>query len=65
MDSRGAGVAHHAHDLIFEGGDAHQRIVDQDDPLAPIAARLTMLQRTRVRARSGRLDAGAADIVIA
>src|ERR1700728_363098 len=29
----GAGVAHHADDLL-RGGAAHQRIVDQDDALA-------------------------------
>src|ERR1700676_1343047 len=66
VDLAGAGVAHHADDL-FRGGAAHQRIVDQDDPLAfDRGAVGRMLHAHAEFARAlGRLDEGAADIMVA
>jgi hypothetical protein len=60
----GAGIAHHLHDL-HAGGAAHDRIVDQHDPLAfhqravgvVLALHIGMARAVR------RLDEGAADIV--
>src|ERR1044072_2900677 len=61
-----AGVAHHAHDL-FRGGAAYQRIVDQDDALAfdRGAVRRMLHAHAELAHALGRLDEGAADIMVA
>src|SRR4051794_39861859 len=65
MHFAGTGIAHHADDL-FRRGAAHQRVVDQDDALAfDRGAVGRMLHAHAEFAHAlGRLDEGAADIVI-
>ena len=62
----GAGVAHHLHDLE-RGGAAHQRIVDQHDALAADhrAVGGMLHPHADLADRLGRLDEGAAHIVVA
>ena len=64
--SRGAGVAHHLHDLQ-RGRAAHDRIVDEHDALALEhgAVGVVLELDAHVADRVGRLDEGAADIVVA
>ena len=61
-----AGVAHHLHDL-GRGGAAHDRIVDQHDALARDhrAVGRVLEAHAKLADLLGRLDEGAADIVIA
>ena len=61
-----AGVAHHLHDL-HRGRAAHDRIVDQDHPLAGHhgAIGAVLQAHADLAHRLRRLDEGAADIVIA
>ncbi len=60
----GAGIAHHLHDLEA-GGAAHDRIVDQDDPLAlkQGAVGIVLQLHAQVADIVRRLDEGAADIM--
>ena len=64
--SRGAGGAHHLHDLAA-GRAAHDRIVDQHHALAREDAldRVELHLHAEVADRLRRLDEGAADVVIA
>src|SRR5262249_18373602 len=66
MHLAGAGIAHHAHDLLG-GGAAHQRVIDQDDALAldGDAVGGMLHAHADLAAALGRLDEGAADIVVA
>src|SRR3546814_1805933 len=66
MHFLGAGLSHHLDDL-GRGGAAHDGIVDQDDPLAlDIGAVGIVLQLDAEMADLvGRLDEGAADIMVA
>jgi hypothetical protein len=66
MHLPGAGFAHHLDDL-GRGRAAHDGIVDQDDPLAfDIGAVGVVLQLDAEMADLiGRLDEGAADIMVA
>ena len=61
-----AGLADHLDDLLA-GGAAHDRIVDEDDPLAlqHVAVGVVLQLHAHVADRVGRLDEGAADIVVA
>jgi hypothetical protein len=64
MDLAGAGLAHHLHDLEA-GRAAHDRIVNQDDALAPDQRRIGVVFQfdAKVADLVARLDEGAADIV--
>src|SRR3954467_4065544 len=66
VDLAGPGVTDHAHDLLRSGA-AHQRIVDQDDALAfdRGAVRIVLHAHAEFAHALGRLNEGAADIVIA
>ena len=61
-----AGLAHHLHDLQ-RGRAAHDRIVDEHDALAGehVAVGVVLEAHAHVADRVGRLDEGAADIVVA
>ena len=61
-----AGVAHHLHDLA-RGGAAHDGIVDQHDALARDhgAVGVVLEAHAKLADLLGRLDEGAADIVVA
>ena len=65
MHFAGAGIAHHADDLL-RGGAAHQRVVDQDDALALDRGAVgRMLHAHAEFAHAlGRLDEGAADVMV-
>src|SRR4051812_34462783 len=65
MHFAGTGIAHHADDL-FRRGAAHQRVVDQDDALAfdRGAVRRMLHAHAEFAHALGRLDEGAADIVV-
>src|SRR6266568_4770305 len=65
MDFAGAGVAHHADDLL-RGGAAHQRIVDQDDALAfdRGAVRIVLHAHAEFANALGRLNEGASDVMV-
>ena len=64
--SRGAGFAHHLHDLHARRA-AHDRIVDQHDALArdDRAIGVVLEANAEFADRLGRLDEGASDVVIA
>src|SRR5436305_15348823 len=66
VDLARAGVAHHADDL-FRGGAAHQRIVDQDDPLAfdRGAVRIMLHAHAEFAHALSWLNEGTADIMVA
>ena len=66
MHFRGAGIAHHRHDLARRGA-AHDRIIDKHDPLALDRRRIgVVLQLHRIGAAFlRRLDKGPADIMVA
>ena len=66
MHLPGAGAAHHLDDL-HRGGAAHDRIVDQDDPLALDhgAVGVVLQAHAEMADMVGGLDEGAADIVVA
>src|SRR5712691_3989146 len=65
MDFEGAGVAHHADDLL-RGGAAHQRVVDQDDALAfdRGAVRIVLHAHAEFANALGRLNESAADVMV-
>ena len=66
MHLLGAGLAHHLHDL-HRGGAAHEAVVDQHDALARDhrAVGVVLQADAELADRLGRLDEGAADIVVA
>src|SRR5713101_3913335 len=65
VDIAGAGVAHHADDLL-RGGAANQRVVDQDDALAfdRGAVRIMLHAHAEFAHALRRLNEGAADVMV-